>query len=276
MTDARLSVLIPTKDRPSALAVTLAGLSAQTLGGFRVVISDQSEGPPAPDFAEVATLLRVLQQHGCEVEYHLHLPRRGMAEQRAFLLSRTDSELALFLDDDLLLASGVLRRLCSAIHREDCGFVGCAPIGLSFNDDVRPDQQRLELWEGPVEPERVMPGGPEWGRHELHNAANLLHVQEDLGEIGEDEYVAYKVAWIGGCILYQTAALLAVGGFEFWRELPDEHSGEDVVAQVRVMERFGGCGIMPSEVYHLELPTTIPERQVDAPHVLLDRHPAAV
>ena len=30
-----------------------------------------------------------------------------------------------------------------------------------------------------------------------------------------------------------------------------------------------GCGLMPSGVYHLELPTTIPDRTVDAPYVLL-------
>ncbi|MGV8083779.1 MAG: glycosyltransferase [Coriobacteriia bacterium] len=269
MTEGALSVLIPTKDRPSALAVTLAGLAGQTATGFRIVISDQSEGPPACESAEVATLLRVLRLHGHEVDYRIHLPRRGMAEQRAFLLSQARSELALFLDDDLLLGRSVVRRLCSAIRREGCGFVGCAPIGLSYTEDVRPHEQQLELWDGPVAPERVAPGEPEWERHALHNAANLLHVQPGAGELGEDEYVAYKVAWIGGCVMYRTSALRAVGGFDFWHELPDEHAGEDVVAQIRVMERFGGCGIMPSEVYHLELPTTIPRRPVDAPHVLL-------
>jgi hypothetical protein len=34
------------------------------------------------------------------------------------------------------------------------------------------------------------------------------------------------------------------------------------------MSRFGGCGIIPSGVYHQELPTTILNRDVDAPHVL--------
>jgi hypothetical protein len=34
------------------------------------------------------------------------------------------------------------------------------------------------------------------------------------------------------------------------------------------MQRFGGCAIIPSGAYHMELPTTITQRQVDAPKVL--------
>ncbi len=42
----------------------------------------------------------------------------------------------------------------------------------------------------------------------------------------------------------------------------------DVLAQLRVMARFGGCGLLPSGVYHQELPTTVVERRVDAPKLL--------
>ena len=62
-----------------------------------------------------------------------------------------------------------------------------------------------------------------------------------LGQSGDDRAHErlYKVAWVGACVLYDRAALLACGGFDFWPELPPEHVGEDVVAQLRVMERFG-------------------------------------
>jgi hypothetical protein len=68
--------------------------------------------------------------------------------------------------------------------------------------------------------------------------------------------------------LYDAARLRSVGGFSFWKDLPPEHSGEDVLSQLRVMELYGGCGLIPSGVYHQELPTTIPNRQVDAPKAL--------
>src|SRR3954462_9050136 len=101
-----LDVLIPTCDRPEALAVTLTSLGAQTLRAFRVVVSDQSERRDLPDGAiaapEVLTPLRLLAARGREVETHRPLPRRGLAEQRQFLLDRVRARYALFLDDDVL------------------------------------------------------------------------------------------------------------------------------------------------------------------------------
>jgi hypothetical protein len=60
-----------------------------------------------------------------------------------------------------------------------------------------------------------------------------------------------------------------VGGFSFWTLLPPEHAGEDVVAQWRVMEKYGGAGILPSGAVHLESPTTVVDRRVEAYRVIL-------
>jgi hypothetical protein len=79
---------------------------------------------------------------------------------------------------------------------------------------------------------------------------------------------AYKVAWVGGCVMYDTAKLRDCGGFSFWKELPENHCGEDVLTQLQLMKRYGGCGILPSGVYHQELTTTIPDRQYNAPKLL--------
>lgn len=261
-----LDVLIPTYQRPAALAVTLAGLASQQLAGSRVVVSDQSESP-AVESGEVAAMFRILRAHGHEVEVHRHLPRRGLAEQRQFLLDQARAPLALFLDDDIFLEPWTLGLLVSSIERERCGFVGMAPIGLSFARDVRPHEEQIEFWEDGVSPERVEPGGPEWTRHKLHNAANVWHLQRRLG-VTPERPRAYKVAWVGGCVLYDVAALQEAGGFMFWRQLPIAHAGEDVLAQLRVMARKGGCGVLPSGAYHQELPTTVDDRTVDAPHAL--------
>jgi hypothetical protein len=153
------------------------------------------------------------------------------------------------------------------IKEEKCGFTGSAVIGLSYLEDHRPHEQACELWEGPVEPEEVTPENPAWQRYRLHNAANLYHVQKRMGATPEKP-LRYKVAWIGGCVMYDTQKLREAGGFDFWREMPKEHSGEDVFIQLRLQKRYGGCGIMPSGAYHLELPTTIPNREFDAPKVL--------
>lgn len=268
-----VDVLIPTCDRACALAVTLTGLSAQDFPGFRVIVSDQSEAASAFDSPEVAAVIRFLRHRGREVETHRHLPRRGLAEQRAFLLSRVRSRYCLYLDDDVLLEPDLLRRMHAAIVAQRCGFVGSALHGLSFIGDVRPHQQAIEFWTSRVEPETVLPGGPAWARHHLHSAANLLHVEAKLGAT-PDASRLYRVAWIGGCVLFDTQALRDAGGFDFWPELPARHCGEDVLAQLRVMARAGGCGLLPSGAYHMELPTTVTAREVDAPKVLPVRRAA--
>src|SRR6185437_6254912 len=149
-----LDVLVPTCDRPEALAVTLTSLGAQTLSSFRVVVSDQSERADLPDGAvgapEVLTPLRLLRARGREVETHRHLPRRGLAEQRQFLLDQAHARYALFLDDDVLCEPDLLERLLAVMVEQRCGFVGMPLVGLSHLDDVRPRQQAIQPWEGPV------------------------------------------------------------------------------------------------------------------------------
>lgn len=264
MDPAGLDVLVPTYRRPAALAVLLMSLAAQTLRGFRVVVSDQSDDGSALQAGEVRAVVRVLRAHGHAVELHHHLPRRGLAEHRHFLLEQV---YCLFVDDDLILEPDLLERMLTTIVEERCGLVGCGLIGLSFLDEVRPHEQHIELWEDGVEPEEVRPGSPAWERHRLHNAANLFHLAQRL-ELRREERRRYKLAWAGGCVLYESHALRQVGGFGFWTELPAAHAGEDVLAQLRVMACRGGCGILPSGAYHQELPTTVPDRAVDAPRVL--------
>ncbi|HKF84263.1 MAG TPA: glycosyltransferase family A protein [Candidatus Limnocylindrales bacterium] len=268
-----LDVLIPTYCRPAALAVTLAGLVAQTLPAFRVVVSDQTDGAPASiDAPEVESVARVLEVTGRDVELHRHLPRRGMAEHRAFLLSLARAPYALFLDDDVLCEGDLLERLLRSISDAACGFVGSGLVGASFAEDRRPEEQAaFEPWpDNRVLPEAIEPESAPWSRYRLHNAANLHHLRERVeartGERPPD--TLYKVAWIGGCVLYDVEKLREAGGFDFWRDLPPRHAGEDVLAQLRLMRRYGGAGLFPSGAYHLELPTTLPDREVDAPRVL--------
>jgi GT2 family glycosyltransferase len=209
----------------------------------------------------------VLGLHDNRVEFYKHLPRCGLAEQRQFLLDQAIAPYVLFLDDDVILETYVLESMLRAIQEEKCGFVGSALHGPSFVNDHRPHHEGVEYWDGPVQPEMVRPGEPAWDRAPLHAAANLYHVQQRLN-LAPDEQRRYKVAWVGGCAMFDTAKIQEVGGFGFWKDLPPEHSGEDVLVQVRVMARYGGCGIIPSGVYHQELPTTVPNREVDAPHYL--------
>lgn len=265
-----VDVLIPTRNRPAELAATLAGLAAQAdAPPFGVVVSDQSDGDPTWRHPAVASMVRILRHHGRPVLLRRNLPRRGIAHQRAFLMHQSSASYVLNLDDDVWLAPGTIARLYEAIRQLGCGFVGHGVHGLSYLEDERPEQQSVfEVWTGPVIAEDIGPGDERWRRHHVHSAANLLHVTARLG-LAPGEWRAYKVTWIGACVLYDRAKLLACGGFEFWRRMPPEHAGEDVAAQLAVMRRFGGAGIVPSGAYHLETPTTIVDRSVQCDPAVL-------
>ena len=267
-----IDVLIPTRNRPVELATTLAGLAAQD-EPFDVVVSDQSDGAASFDTPAASAMVRVLRGLGRRVDLRRHLPRRGLAEHRAYLLDSSRAPFVLFLDDDVWLTTGVVARLRTALQTLCCGLVGAAVQGLSYLDDERPHQTACyEEWPGRPRPEHVTPGSPGWGRASLHRAANLCHVERRLA-LEPGEWRAYKIAWVGGCVLYDRAKLVECGGFDFWRSLPVEHVGEDVAAQLRVMARYGAAGIVPSGAVHLEAPTTMPVRDVDAPLVLRDLLP---
>jgi hypothetical protein len=256
-----LDVLVPTRNRPVELAATLAGLAAQD-AEFGVAVSDQSDGEPAWLHPAATAMVRTLRHGGHPVLLGQHLPRRGLAEHRGYLLSRSRARYVLSLDDDIWLEPGTVTRLVAALEQLGCGFVGNAPHGLSYAGEHRPQQESsFEEWAGPVLPERLDVRGPCWDRHTVHSAANLLHITERLG-LQPGEWRAYKIAWIGACVLYDRAKLLAVGGYDFWPAVPARHAGEDVVVQLRMQAAYGGAGIVPSGAYHLESPTTVPDRDV--------------
>ncbi len=259
-----VDVLIPTCQRKTGLAMVLTCLLGQTFTDFNVIVSDQTEESEAYlDSIEIQTVVRALRWHGHQVTLHRHLPMRGLAEQRQFLLEQSQAHYVHYLDDDVLLEPQVMQRMLNVIKADMCGFVGCAATGLQHLSDVRPQQQRIELWEGPVTPELFNQDTIPWERHLINNAANPLHLEQRL--VKEGRPVRYKIAWIGGAnVLYDREKLLDVGAFSWWQRLPTEHAGEEVVVQFLLIHKYGGCGILPSGTYHLGLPTEVENRRRNA------------
>lgn len=260
---ALIDVLIPTYRRKTGLAIVLTSLLAQTFTDFNVIISDQTGDDSYLESIEIQTLVQALKWRGHQVMLYHHLPQRGIAEQRNFLVEQSRAAYVHFLDDDVLLDPPVMERMLRVLQAERCGFVGCAATGLSYLDDVRLHQQQIELWTGPVVPEPFEPDSIPWDRHKINNAANPLHLEQRLVKGGG--IVRYKVAWVGGAnVLYDRAKLVDVGGFSWWHRLSPVHAGEEVVVQFLLIRKYGGCGILPSGTYHLGLPTTVDDRRCNA------------
>ncbi|MFN8499516.1 MAG: glycosyltransferase family A protein [Anaerolineae bacterium] len=261
---ALVDVLIPTCRRKTGLAVVLTSLFGQTFTDFDVIISDQTPADEAyMDSIEIQTLIRGLRWRGHRVTVYRHLPRRGMAEQRNFLLEQSRAPYVHFLDDDVLLDPTTMERMLDTLRQEDIAFVGCPATGLDYLHDVRPHQQTIELWDGPVRPEPFTPEDLPWQRHVVNNAANPLHLEQQLAPDGGS--LRYKIAWVGGAnVLFDREKLLSVGGFSWWRRLPPQHAGEEVVVQFLLIRKYGGCGLLPAGTYHLGLPTNVADRQRNA------------
>ncbi len=260
---AAVSVLVPSYERAESLVMTLSGVASQTVTDLQVVVSSQGRHR-AEDSPVARALGRVIEARGGSIEWH-HREPHGITEQRHFLLGRAEAEPVLFLDDDVFMEPWVIKHLLSVLEAEKCGFVGAFPTGLTFLDDVRPDQQVFEPWQGPVQPEVIEKDGPGWERWHLHRAANLYHVARRL-DLPRGEFLRYKIAWIASCVLYSREKLLQVGGFSFWTRLPRYHKAEDIVIQNLLMRRFGGCGVVPSGTYYAQVETTTfsPQGTVEA------------
>jgi GT2 family glycosyltransferase len=250
---ATVDILLPTYNRLTSLILTLSGVASQTLRDIHVIVADQSQ-QPVENEQVVQTLRRIIEVRGGSVEWHTRPQIHGIAEQRDFLLRQARANAVLYLDDDVFMEAWVIEKLLEVLQTERCGFVGAFPSGLSHRDDVRPEQQIIEYWDGPVYPEVVDPDSPQWERWQLHRAANSYHVSQSLRP---GEFRLYKVAWIASCILYDRKKLLEVGGFSFWSRLPRYHSGEEVLVQNLLMRRWGGCAILPSGTYYSQVPTTV-------------------
>src|ERR671938_557685 len=118
-----VDVLIPTYGRRTGLAIVLTSLLGQNFTDFDVIVSDQTEQEDVYlESIEIQTLVRALRWHGHRVSLHRHLPRRGMAEQRQFLLEQSAAPYVHYLDDDVLLDPPVLQRMLNTIEHEGCGF----------------------------------------------------------------------------------------------------------------------------------------------------------
>jgi glycosyltransferase involved in cell wall biosynthesis len=264
-----LEILIPTKDRVTALIATLTSLYYQSYSNFNIIISDQSQYDIGQN-QTLKTLINLFRLKNINISIYRNLPPKGITEQRQFLFEKSKTELILYLDDDLILEPFVIKNSFKTIKIQNCGFVGMGLIGPSFVNDIRPNEQNIEFWQTKVKPEKILPYSKKWQRYQLHNAANLLHVQQKL-KLKPTDIKPYKIAWVGACVLYNRNKLKKIGAYSYWEKIPQNAVGEDVYTQQKLMARFGACAILPSGVYHQELETTINDRNFDIPksyHVL--------
>jgi GT2 family glycosyltransferase len=109
-----VSVVVPTRDKPDSLRVTLACLAGQRdVSAPEVVLVDDGTGPGTTQVAaEAAAHLDLMVVQG---------PRRGRAAARNAGAAKASRSLVVFLDDDILVGDGFLAAHCQAASDDAFG-----------------------------------------------------------------------------------------------------------------------------------------------------------
>lgn len=117
----RVSVIIPSHNRPALLREALASVLAQTFGDWEAVVVDDGSMPPIA-LGNVDRRVRVVR----------HAPAQGGAAAKNAGIGLAAGEILAFLDDDDLWASNYLQRALDVLDRRpelDLVFIGVSWFG---------------------------------------------------------------------------------------------------------------------------------------------------
>jgi len=149
-----ISVVIPTRDRASELALTLPSLLANDYPAFEVVLADQSTT------AAAARLVASLADPHLRL---LHLPESGRSRALNTGIQRARGEIVAILDDDCTVPADWLRRVAEAVAAAPAHaliFGAIAPVAHAPPVEMVPHflpAARREFRGVPLAPFRLVP-----------------------------------------------------------------------------------------------------------------------
>lgn len=126
-TAPRVSVVVPTHNRPDLLREALASIAAQTCTDWEVVVVDDGSTPPIDASALEAVV-------GGRLRLVRHDQPRGVAAARNSGFAAARGELIAQLDDDDRLAPEALSAATQVLRDADVAFIGVAAFGDEAED----------------------------------------------------------------------------------------------------------------------------------------------
>jgi glycosyltransferase involved in cell wall biosynthesis len=184
----RLSVVIPTKDRPELLADTLATVGASEPPPGEVIVVDASAGDGSRAVVEAAA---ARWPHS---EFRHLTGSRGACRQRNRALEEARGELVAFLDDDVRLRPETLARLLAP-------FADPAVVGATGKVLER-SPRRISLKHSPLR--RWLPGAGRQGTLTRAGYPNRLWALDD----------PHDVEVMAGCLMAARADHARAVGFD--------------------------------------------------------------
>lgn len=191
--DERIAVAIPTKNRPSYLAVLLNSLLNQTYTNFMIVINDQSDSPVERDDA-ITDLLAVAINLGHEIKI-IRTKDGWKRHQQAMEAVPQSIEFILRIDDDMLPNASFIENILKPFRffsdRPLAAVGGCfpGPKAKKVNLNVKLAERSLKS----TLDERIW----ELQGYHYHSAPEIIEVESLLG----------------GAICYRRGAVEKAGGW---------------------------------------------------------------
>lgn len=125
----RLSLIIPTYNRPKDIMRLLKNLNLQTKKPDEVIIVDASDTEETKQIIESNK-----EQFACPVSYYRH--EKGLTRQRNFGVSQAQYEIIGFTDDDSLFEPDYMARIIRIFEKDKAGEIGGAAgfiVGVDYS-----------------------------------------------------------------------------------------------------------------------------------------------
>jgi GT2 family glycosyltransferase len=201
-----VAVVVPTKDRPTDLEVTIKSLLCQTALPQQLIVIDQSVSDESQ--IRVMALLEALapqRRAGLATVYERDTSLSGLTAARNRALELVRAEIVLFFDDDVILESDFIEQALS-VFRDHPDAVGVSGIVTNYS---RPPAF-YRYWS------RIFMRGPFWDdRQPVYWRASQLRGGPPV-----------RVTRLGGGLM--AFRLAAISGFRFNEDLRGACPGEDV------------------------------------------------
>ena len=225
-----VTVIIPTRDRPTLLSDTLRALLSAVAADVEILVMDQSAGQASHD------VVRRLAENDRRLRYHA-TSTVGVSAGRTLGFQLSSAEIVAYIDDDCMVTNGWLQALVTELtaSRVAGAFGRLLPyehgprtgteVGLKDVKDRQEFAGRLPPW-------HVGHGGNmAFWRHELQQAGGFDPLLGAGGALHacEDGDLAYRLLARGRRLAYTPTALAYHRHWKSWR------------AQ-RAMERAYGLG----------------------------------
>ncbi|MEM1232553.1 MAG: glycosyltransferase [Pseudomonadota bacterium] len=247
------SVVIATRNRPAALALSIPLLQGQSRAPAEIIVIDASDDP-GPSREIVEGLARTL---GADIRF-VRAARKGISFQRNQGLALVRAPVVLLPDDDSLFLPKAAAEILAVYERDREGLVGgvcgrevrTAPEGVletATYRERRGDTLRRWLFRAQIRFERRFFPDP------FLSVADAKYRALTPPPWLEPDRHALVETMTGFRMSFRTEVLRAIGGFD--ETLGSYSLGEDVDASLRVLDSHVLVGALQAEVFHYKDPS---------------------